>query len=383
MIGVDEASRIATAKLACKLVQWATQSTDIPVLSVPLKPPSEREVRSDELAAETWVREWSEAVLPDGAEMEWGSRSWRSIGRQQVPVRLRFRDADSVASFAGGNAARDWRSLRSRAERLRKALDASDALDTVIRRHAAEILKWAPEDFEQVVQAVDWLSANSIRGLRPRQIAIRGVDTKWFKSHRSVITDLHSVATGSSDLGIVDADRLVRIRILDPALATSGISDFAAPPTQLASLDLRPYVVFIFENLESVLAMPEWPGALVLHGDGYAVDVVGNLPWIRRARVVYWGDLDSHGFAILHRLRAHLPAAVSALMDQQTLLDHRDLWVPDPKPTRAELPSLFTSEHAALERLREEGDVRLEQERIPWEVALAQLHTTAHMARSE
>lgn len=382
MIGVDEARGIASAKLASKLAQWATQPTNTPVLSVSLKPPLEREVRADELAAETWVRRWSEASLPDGADLDWEPRTWRSIGQQQVPVRLRFRDADSVARFAGGSAARDWKILHSRVAQLRETLGSSEALDAVIRHHAAETLRWTPARFEQVLQAVGWLAANSVRGLRPRQIPIRGVDTKWFNSHRSIITDLHRAATGSAGLGIVNADRMVRVRILDPALTPSGIADFAAPPAQLAPLDLRPDVVFIFENLESVLAMPEWPGAIVLHGDGYAVDVVGNLPWIQRAHVIYWGDLDSHGFAILHRLRTHLPTAISVLMDEQTLLDHRDLWVSDPKPTRAKL-ELQPTEFTALDRLRAEGDPRLEQERIPWEQALSKLQSAARVAESE
>lgn len=49
-----------------------------------------------------------------------------------------------------------------------------------------------------------------------------------------------------------------------------------------------------------------------------------------QAPVVYWGDLDSDGFAILHRLPTHLPEVASVLMDVETLIDHRDLWVPDP-----------------------------------------------------
>lgn len=372
MIGVEEARRIARKKLAAKLSTWATQATASPILAVALKPPTERDVRADELAAETWVREWSAADLPDGMDLEWETRSWRSLGRQRVPVRLGFHDAYSVASFVGGAVARDWTTLRSRVEILRDVLGASDALDTAVRRHAAEILAWQPERFAQVVQGAVWLSTNSIRGLRPRQIPIRGVDTKWFKAHRSILTALHHARTGSRDLGIVEADRLIRIRILDSALAPACPFDFAASPTQLEALPLNPDVVFIFENLETVLAMPEWPGAVVLHGDGYAVDAVGDMPWVRRADVVYWGDLDSHGFAILHRLRTHLPAATSVLMDVETLLEHRDLWVSESTPTRAQL-SLLPPEHLALQRLRDEGDVRLEQERIPWARALAQL----------
>ena len=38
--------------------------------------------------------------------------------------------------------------------------------------------------------------------------------------------------------------------------------------------------------------------------------------------LVYWGDLDTHGFAILNRLRECFPHARSMLMDRATLLAH-------------------------------------------------------------
>lgn len=58
----------------------------------------------------------------------------------------------------------------------------------------------------------------------------------------------------------------------------------------------------------------------------------------------YWGDLDTHGFAILNRLRAWLPQTQSFLMDRDTLLQHRDRWGQESKPTRARLAKLTDSE---------------------------------------
>src|SRR5699024_398933 len=167
----------------------------------------------------------------------------------------------------------------------------------------------------------------------------------------------------------------MRLRILDPAISTdrSGPDDITAPISQLSRLSISPRLVFVFENLETVLAMPAWPTAVAVHGSGYAVDAVARLAWIEGARVIYWGDLDSHGFAILNRLRAHLPDVESALMDEATLLAHEDLWVPEPKPSSGTFRELTGSEARALGRIRAEGDVRLEQERIPWDTALAGL----------
>ncbi|MGL4340605.1 MAG: Wadjet anti-phage system protein JetD domain-containing protein [Rhodoglobus sp.] len=89
--------------------------------------------------------------------------------------------------------------------------------------------------------------------------------------------------------------------------------------------------------------------------------------------MVYWGDLDTHGFAILDRVRAHLPAARSVLMDRESLLAHQDRWGREPKPTAALLPRLEPAEAALYEDLvsdRYAPAVRLEQERIDGKWAL-------------
>lgn len=382
VIGPVEARHIAAQTLLRKRTTWAVQTPDPPAARIALQPPSEREAMADQTAAETWAREWAAVSASDGIDVLWEDRSWHRLGRQRVPVRITLHDPDAVARFAGGRAEKDWSRLRDRLASVRDVLGPSEALDQALRRHATEIQGWPLQRFQEVVDVTSWLVRHPVVGLRPRQIPVRGVDSKWLKGHRGVVTALHAATTGRADLGLIDADPLVRSRLLDPSLAVGGLNDLAAPASQLATLDLRPDVVFIFENLESVLAMPAWPGAVVVHGSGYAIDVAGELPWVARAPVVYWGDLDSHGFAIVHRLRHHHGRVTTALMDEATLLLHRDLWVPELKPARGTYPTLTESEQATLLRIRAEGDVRLEQERIPWGHALAELEVAARSATS-
>lgn len=81
------------------------------------------------------------------------------------------------------------------------------------------------------------------------------------------------------------------------------------------------------------------------------------------------GDIDTHGFAILDRLRAWMPAARSVLMDRETLLAHRDRWVAEDRPASSNLTRLTPDEqdvYADLVEDRLAERVRLEQERIDW-----------------
>lgn len=91
------------------------------------------------------------------------------------------------------------------------------------------------------------------------------------------------------------------------------------------------------------------------------------MTWLHGLPLVYWGDLDTHGFAILDALRRRFPHAESMLMDRNTLLDHESQWVREEKPVSGVLHTLTPAE-AALYRDLVEGtfgeSVRLEQERI-------------------
>lgn len=111
-------------------------------------------------------------------------------------------------------------------------------------------------------------------------------------------------------------------------------------------------------------------------GKGYDADEPASLQWLTGIEVDYWGDLDTHGFGILHRVRAWLPQARSVLMDRETLLAHEDRWGEEPSPTAARLEKLDAAEaglYADLVTDRYGNRVRLEQERIDWDWALPRL----------
>jgi hypothetical protein len=121
------------------------------------------------------------------------------------------------------------------------------------------------------------------------------------------------------------------------------------------------------------LAMSDMPGAVVFMRLGYNVDVLARFPWLARAKCIYWGDLDTHGFAILHRARSYVPALQSVLMDEDTLLQHKTLWVDESAQHPAtELTLLTEQEQQLYQDLKQQRwgqNVRLEQERIDWATA--------------
>lgn len=346
---------------------WATERQSAVVLDVPLHPPTEREALDDLNRVREWVDSWRGVSEGFGIELEWAVRSWSRIGSQEVPVRAVLRGPDAVARFAG--EADGWQLLVARIAALR-GLAGADA-DGVLRSHARPIADLDGVDFNRLIGVLTWLRENPASGRLIRELPIRGIHTKWIESRRRLVEALHRAGTGASGLGLREPSPLVRLRVLDSSLSFQGLTDVSAPVDDLAASPIRPDRVFVFENIATVLAMPDVPGAVAVHGGGHRVDLVARLPWAQT--VTYWGDLDSHGFAILNHLRARGVEATSVLMDSVTLLDHRDLWGLDPTPNVGVLELLTPGERATLQLLSAEGNIRLEQERIPWSYALARL----------
>jgi hypothetical protein len=179
-----------------------------------------------------------------------------------------------------------------------------------------------------------------------------------------------------SDLGLRSKPALVRLRPARSLGLPQALTELAVRTDELAQLPVAPAQALVIENEITYLSVPVPPDGVVLWGKGFDVDRVGRLPWLADVPVQYWGDLDTHGFAILDRLRAWLPQVASVLMDRATLEAHRDRWVVEDRPARSALTRLTTDEADLYRDLVQDvmGErVRLEQERIDWDWAAARL----------
>lgn len=347
-------------------------------LSVPLHPPTRAQVLADEAGARAFVRAW-QAWQP-AEEVEWATRSWAGMGKQDVPVRVTLSGWDRIAEVAG--RAGEVALARGRFGALVELFP--DWLE--YRERAAHSwsswLALSDDDFTRLCLALRWFHVKPSSGLRARAVPIEGLDTKWIAAHRGLLQRL----LGVSDLGLAEGDRLIRVRFLDGLLAPApGLLDVAVP---FGSLALPGgLVVIVVENKETFLALPQAPdgsGVVLVWGSGYTAGALPELPWVRGARrVLYWGDADADGYAILNALRARLAAegasvpVVSVAMDLATVERFLHLAVADPGDATRVLPHLTDEEERARRFLVASGMKRLEQERVSLEWALAMPEFTA------
>ena len=224
-----------------------------------------------------------------------------------------------------------------------------------------------------MIAAYIWLDEQRGSQMYLREISAPGVDTKFAERYRPVLASMLGVSATASgfraELGLRSKPGRVRFRPAPTLGQPTVMTELAVRSEDLPQLQLRPRVAIIVENEISYLSVDVPDDGIVFWGRGFDVDSVGRLSWLADADVIYWGDIDTHGFAILDRLRAWLPQARSVLMDRETLLAHRDRWVTEDRPARSALTRLTADERDLYAELVEDGlgeRVRLEQERIDW-----------------
>lgn len=77
--------------------------------------------------------------------------------------------------------------------------------------------------------------------------------------------------------------------------------------------------VFITEDETNFLTVPRVSDAIVIFGTGYGWETLARSRRLNHCAVHYWGDIDTHSFAILDQLRSHFDHVSSFLMDRATL----------------------------------------------------------------
>ena len=359
------------------LANWVVP-IDLFPLRLSLRAPSSSEM-SERFDA---VRAWA-------AELQQGSRSGcrlvmrevrhRVIGPNSLPGEVWVDTLDDALRLIG--KARDARAFQTLLAATRQQ---QPALLPWLQRQPLRALAQA-EVWPKLLALVAWLQAHPRPGIYLRQVDLPGIHSKFIEAQRGVLAELLDLALPAETIdvaasgaaqfarryGFRDKPARVRLRFLDPdhpAWVPGTDADYTMSQEAFARLAPAARRVFITENEINFLAFPQAADSLVVFGAGYGFDALAQAAWLRQRALHYWGDIDTHGFAILDQLRAHFPLAQSFLMDHDTLLDHQAQWTGEPQPTQRDLPRLNDDERRLYDdlrwrRLRVEP-LRLEQERI-------------------
>lgn len=354
-------------------------------LRLTLKTPSAADLSERFEAVRDWVR--AIAGTPH-VRIDWREWNHRVQGTQRLPATVWVDTLQAAVAFVGtARQARRFEAL------WQQTASAQPALLAWMSRRPLLALDLA-DRWERLLAVVAWVQAHPRPGVYPRQVDVPGVDSKFIETLRGVLTELldmallpgaiepsaNGVGEFARRFGFLEKPVRIRFRLLAPALprlpGCEGLPDITLDAASFADLALPVERVFITENETNFLAFPPVARAIVVFGAGYGWEALARAAWLHRCRLHYWGDVDTHGFAILNRLRGHFPHVASFLMDRETLLAHRLHWGEEPEPARQDLSRLTAEEAAVYDDLRFDRlqrRLRLEQERVGFGWLSAQL----------
>jgi hypothetical protein len=333
-----------------------------------LRGPSARDTaaRFDDVRA--WAEQWRRVRH---LRVETKPVGGRVIGSNELPGRVWVDSYEQLWSVLGVQA-----DVRSFARLLEATKPRAPVIAGWLVDKPMEALRHADE-WGRLIDTVLWIDAHAHPEMYLRQVDVPGVDTKFLERHRTILTALlerqlpeHRVDRGKPPSDFAGRFRFrrkpayVRFRHL---AGDVGFSEMTVRVPELAGLPPAVSTVFVVENEITYLAFPPAKDAVVIFGEGYASGKLEPLRWLTGKSLVYWGDIDTHGFAILNRLRRTFGHTRSMLMDRATLFAHESQWVDEPSPTAEHLEMLLPEEAALYTDLVEDvlgPAVRLEQERI-------------------
>lgn len=344
-------------------------------LRVAVKGPGSSEIADRFDAVRAWI---GELIAAPHVRIEWREVNHRVLGLQRLPQAVWFDSMDDALAFVG---------KRRDAERFKRLIEITRArrprLLAWLAQRPMQALEFAGE-WERLLAVVDWLHAHPHPGIYLRQAEIPNVDTKFIEARRGILAQwldlvlpadaIDGSRTGAAQFaaryGFREKPTRIRFRALDEKLAVipgSGRPDITLDADSFARLALPCRHVFITENETNFLAFPDVADSIVLFGSGYGWEVLKPAHWVADCELHYWGDIDTHGFAILDQLRHRFPHVGSFLMDRATLMAHEAFWGDENDQVVRDLPRLTTQERELFDDLRDNRirtKLRLEQERV-------------------
>lgn len=333
------------------------------------------------------LRNNSKSALGYGYTVELKTRNTRATATQSIVRSVAFESSSDLLLF------------------LEKTAEFEDFVEDVerLRSELPELSTWPERNWKQIIiHAGRWLQLLEVclffkNNPRPvlhlRELPISS-DTKFVESHSVVLISLLDALLPdipnpaerdfARRYGLLADEPRIRFRWLDLASAqavTGGYTDLSVLQSEFTNKPLPCRTVLVVENKTNLLAMEKTlravhlTEAIAVFGGGFGVARLRDAAWLHDRKLLYWGDLDVHGFQILSQMRGYFPHTQAVLMDRKTFDACQDMSVRGELTQVATLPNLSPVEREMFMFLKE-NNLRLEQEKIPSDIARLALMPT-------
>jgi len=345
-------------------------------LPIPVKKPKTTAPLSEWRETNQLIRSQSKEVLGYGFTVEWARVNSKRHGLNDFPTKLTFECANDYLKYVRAEA--EAKVVVANAKTIEQL---SPNASSWCASHLAMMRK-PSATIQNAIKILVHLKAEPNPGIYARQLPVK-VPTKFFEQERGLLEALFEEfapeclvqdAGGLEErLGLMTKESLIEFRTLDSDVQSLPFGHAMATARELAekACYFEAFeTVIVVENHVPFLILPELPRTLAIIGNGYAVRRLGDVPWLKEKHVLYWGDIDLSGFAILAQFRACLSHVESLMMDLETW-QHFSSQTQKHEAAQSiidrDFEFLQPEERSMVEMLKGNSGLRLEQEHIDFE----------------
>lgn len=307
-----------------------------------------------------------------GYQIVTAGRNFRRTGSHELPDTIVFETIEDYLQFT--NTKKEWKVFLSNYALIINSIPS-------LKTWAVQNCLWLTDSnihWNDVLKVCQYFILTPRPDLYLRQLPIE-IHTKFIEENVTLIQSLLDFLIpdhirSSTQKRFVERfflrhdEPLIRLRFLDhDQLPDDKYADISIPLSDLEKFELPSKIILITENKMNFLALPLLTSTIAIwSGGGFQISYLKNVTWLLNKKIIYWGDIDEHGFQILHQLRSYYAHTISVMMDRQTL-DLFHIYAVDGSRNKSENLSLLTKDENELFQFLKALDKnnRLEQEKIP------------------
>jgi len=307
-----------------------------------------------------------------GYTLEFQKVKTKHLGTQDIPIAIYFDSEKDLLKYL--DKEKEFAFFKLDCEKI---ISTFPELKDWAFQNPSKIIQNQPV-WEGILKVCFYFKNNPKPNLYIRELPV-SVHTKFIEHNKSVLRELLNliiephINSQENDFekrfNLKYSEPLVRFKVLDKNLSQtyfSGIDDISIPVSQFDKLKLPLKKVLIVENkttLYTTLTLSKMEKTIAIFGQGNAVSNIQNTKWLNEIMVLYWGDIDVHGFEMLSMTRRHFAQTQSILMDRATFDKFFENEEGKPSTNTTEL--ILNEKERELYELLKTNNWRLEQEKIP------------------
>ena len=337
------------------------------------KKPNEDTVKFEEELTELISR--SKEKIGYGYTIEYQTVKTKRHGIQDIPTSITFQTECDYLKYIN-----EEKATAKFQKDITNILSSFPELKDWIYKYPMKIID---NDWESLLKVCKYFKNTPKPHLYIRELPIQ-VHTKFIENNKSIIRELLDIVIAEKinddekqferRFNLKYDEPIVRFRILDNAISQQlfgDLDDLSIPISEFQYLSLPIQTVYVVENKINMLTFPVKRGSIVIWGHGFGVDIMKNVEWLKSKKIYYWGDLDAQGFQILSEFRTQFKQVQSFCMDRYTF----DKYFEGDKGsvTNVEKDLCLTQEEYDMFKYLKENNLRLEQEKIPYDYVSKQI----------